>query len=208
MTLKLPILLANPHLELVVFVSWIGRPLLVVFVLQGWNLILYHIIASTHISVCSSVVSLIEVACVIILCSKLLFLPQFDLYSGFLLRKHILLILLSACEFVIFVIWRQLLLAAQILLEFIWLNNLRSVCLCVFVSFNVQLLLPRERGDISMKAKTPMSPTIIFTERDGAGASKTAISFLCTKKNNYMHCKRKFKSLLKTHYFREAYGLS
>ena len=42
--------------------------------------------------------SLIEVACVVIFRSKL-HLPHFDLNFCFLLAKHILIILLSACKF-------------------------------------------------------------------------------------------------------------
>ena len=44
-----------------------------------------------------SVVRLIEVACVVIFRSKLL--QHFDLNFGFLLSKHILIFLLSACKF-------------------------------------------------------------------------------------------------------------
>ena len=85
---------------------------------------------------------LIEVPCVVILCSKLP--PTFWLEFQFLHRKHILIVLFSACVVMVLNKQQLLLLAAQILLEFIQQNNLLILqywCACwVFVSLAVAAL--------------------------------------------------------------------
>ena len=105
---------------------------------QGQNL-LFTIVASPHICI---YVCLIEVPCVVILCSKLL--PTFWLEFQFLHRKHILIVLFSACVVMVLNKQQLLLLAAQILLEFIQQNNLLILqywCACwVFISLAVAAL--------------------------------------------------------------------
>ena len=78
---------------------YFGRPFQVVFVSKDETWLIYHCIRNKFCRLSSSVVRLIEVASVVIFCCKLNLLSHFDLTFGFLLTKHILIILLSACKF-------------------------------------------------------------------------------------------------------------